>query len=68
MIFTMLNQIKPAPLMLRVNILRLWQNGHQLEDSILKCTVLYEKNCISMTNSLKLVPEDPINNESALYS
>ena len=51
---------------LRINTLRLSQNGRHFPDDILKCICLNENVWISLNISLKLVPYVRINNVSAL--
>ena len=42
------------------------QNGHHFADGIFKCIFINERFCISIQISLKFVPKDLINNNSAL--
>ena len=42
------------------------QNGHHLADDIFKYIFMNEKVCILIRNSLKLVPNSQIDNESVL--
>ena len=50
-----------------VNTLRPRQNGHRFGEDILKCIFLNENMWISITISLKFVPNGPINNVPALF-
>ena len=43
-----------------------WQNGRRFADNIFRCIFMNEKFCILIKISLKFVPKDPIDNNSAL--
>ena len=49
-----------------INTLRPRQNGRYFADDIFTCIFLNENQLISYTNSLKFVPNDPIDNIPAL--
>ena len=65
----MMNQFTPHVSIARarrVSTLRSRQNGRHFTDDIFKCILLNENVRISIENSLKLVPNDQINNVPAL--
>ena len=61
-----LTAMRPWPILLMINTLRLRENGRHFPDEILKCIFFNEKIWISIKISLKFVPKGPINNIPAL--
>ena len=58
----LVKQRQLCPRTLRVNTLRLRQNGHNFPGDVFKCIFLNENVWISLRISLKFVPKVPINN------